>query len=366
MKITSVSPVLVSLPYEHGAAKPARSGVGAWETVDVVLVRVETDEGIVGWGEAFGHASTPATVCAIRDIVAKLAVGQSASDIGALMFSLTRRTQSIGRNGPVAFALSGLDIALWDIAGKAAGEPVWKLLGGKCAKRLTAYASLFRCSTPVAVSRVAAKAVERGYRHIKLHEHDVEVIQAARAVIGPDVELMVDTNCFWTTPEEVLAVCRSLECANIAWLEEPLYPADSYDLMAQLRRSSSIAIAGGENLAGFNDLRWMLAAGAVDVVQPSVAKIGGITQLVRFMNSASEHGVRAVPHTPFLGPALVAAMHVIAAGPKDIICEHRFCDLEALPFGDCTVSRNGMLQTPEGPGLGFEVDEKIVASYRRG
>lgn len=365
MKITSITPVLVSLPYDHGAPKPARSGVGAWDTVDVIFVRVDTDAGITGWGEAFGHASTPVTMTAISEVVAKLAVGQDASDIPALMRSLSRRTQSMARSGPVAFALSGLDIALWDIAGKAAGEPVWRLLGGAGRESLPAYASLFRCNTPEAVSKVARTAVERGYRRVKLHEHDVGVIKAARAAVGPDVELMVDTNCYWTEADEVIEICRQLEALNVSWLEEPLYPADSYDVMASIRRASRVPIAAGENLGNCNDLRWMLAAGAVDVVQPSVAKIGGVSELWAAMALARTHGVRAVPHSPFLGPALLAAMHVIAALPEDTPCEHRFCDLEAHPIGDWVVARNGMLRVPDGPGLGFEVDERIMAAYRR-
>ncbi len=365
MKITAVTPILVSLPYDHGATKPERTGMGTWDTVDIIFVRVDTDAGITGWGEAFGHASTPVTMTAVRDVISRLAVGQDANDVAALMTSLTRRTQSMARSGPVAFALSGLDIALWDIAGKAAGKPVWKLLNGERAKPLKAYASMFRCNTPDAVGKVAAAAVARGYRHIKLHEHSVEVIRAARKAVGPEIELMVDTNCFWTKPEDVLGVCRQLEDTNISWLEEPLYPADSYDLMADLRRDSNIPIAAGENLGNVNDLRWMLAADAVDVVQPSVAKIGGVTELWKAMTLARQHGVRAVPHSPFLGPALVAAMHVISASTEDILCEHRFCDLEAHPLGGCVIARGGILQTPDAPGLGFEIDEAVLAAYRR-
>jgi D-galactarolactone cycloisomerase len=110
----------------------------------------------------------------------------------------------------------------------------------------------------------------------------------------------------------------------------------------------------------------MLAAEAVDVVQPSVAKIGGVTELWKAMTLAGDKRVRAVPHTPFLGPALVAVMHVISALPDPIICEHRFCDLEAHPLGDCVVARDGILQTPAAPGLGFDLDEGVLASYRRG
>lgn len=365
MKITAVEPILVSLPYEHGAAKPERSGMGVWETVDIVFVRVDTDAGITGWGEAFGHASTPVTMCAIREVVAKLAVGQNATDISSLMATLTRRTQSMARSGPVAFALSGLDIALWDIKGKAAGKPVWQLLNGERAKPLTAYASMFRCGTPEAVGKVAAAAAARGYRHIKLHEHNVDVILAARKAVGPNIKLMVDTNCFWTKPAEVIDVCQRLEDADITWLEEPLYPADRYDLMAELRNTSNIPIAAGENLGNVNDMRWMLAASAVDIVQPSVAKIGGVSQLCEAIGLNRPMGVKLTPHAPFLGPALLAVMHVISAQVDEILCEHRFCDLAAHPIGDCVVAKNGVLQTPDAPGLGFFVDEKVFEMYRR-
>ncbi|MGE5538585.1 MAG: mandelate racemase/muconate lactonizing enzyme family protein [Gemmatimonas sp.] len=366
MKITRIEPTLVTLPYDHGAPKPSRHGMGNWATQPILLVRVDTDAGITGWGEAFGHASSPVTMTAVSRIVADLAVGREADDIAGVMRDLTRRTQSMARSGPVQFALSGLDIALWDIAGKAAGKPVWQLLGAPRAPRaITAYASLFRIGTPDLVGQVAAKAVARGYRHVKLHEHSREAVAAARAAIGPDVSLMVDTNCFWDSAEAVVAACRAFEPYDLAWLEEPLYPADSYDVLAEIRRSVSMPIAAGENLGNLNDLRWMAAAGAVDVIQPSVPKIGGITELWKAMAHIHKYpGIRGVPHTPFLGPALLATIHVIAALGGDILCEHRFCDLEASPLGDAVVARDGMLAVPDTPGLGFTVDERVLRTYR--
>jgi D-galactarolactone cycloisomerase len=365
MKITKVEPIFLGIPYDHGAPKPQRHGVGAWDTQPILFVRVETDAGIIGWGEAFSHASTPVTITAISEIVAKLAVGRDATDIATLMAELTRMTQSMARSGPVQFALSGLDIALWDIAGRAAGKPAWQLLGGKERKAtVPAYASLFRLGAAEYVSRVAGKAVERGYKHVKLHEHSVEMVAAARRAVGPGVSLMVDTNCYWDDPEKVIAVCKELEPYDVAWLEEPLYPADAYDLMARIRREVRIPLAAGENLGNFNDVRWITDAKAADVIQPSVAKIGGITELRKAIAYIADHGIRAVPHTPFLGPALMAAIHVIAAMPNEVWCEHRFCDLEASPLGDAVVAHNGSLAVPEGPGLGFEVDQSVLEKYR--
>lgn len=366
MKITRVDPFLVALPYDHGAPKPMRHGIGSWATQPILLVRVETDSGIVGWGEAFGHASSPVTVAAVSQIVAELAIGQDPTDIATLMRDLIRRTQSMARNGPVQFALSGLDIALWDIAGRMANKPVWSLLGGTERKStVPAYASLFRLGTPANVGRVAAKAVERGYRHVKLHEHSVEAVAAAREAIGPDVALMVDTNCFWDSADDIIAICKQFEPYNLTWLEEPLYPADSYDVMATVRKAVNVPLAAGENLGNLNDVRWITNAESVDFVQPSVAKMGGITEVWKAMDYVERSGkARAVPHAPFLGPALMATIHMIAAQPKEIPCEHRFCDLEASPLGDAVVSRDGRLAVPDGPGLGFIVDEAILTKYR--
>jgi L-alanine-DL-glutamate epimerase-like enolase superfamily enzyme len=366
VRITRIEPIFVALPYDHGAPKPVRHGMGTWARQPILLVRVDTDSGIAGWGEAFGHASTPVTAVAVSRIVAELAVGRDPSDVAGLMRDLTRRTQSMARSGPVQFALSGLDVALWDIAGKAAGKPVWQLLGGAPGREsVTAYASLFRLGTPDLVAHVAAKAVERGYRHVKLHEHSREAVAAARQAIGPEVSLMVDTNCHWDSAEAVIDVCRAFEPYDLTWLEEPLYPADAYDVMAEIRKVVRVPLAAGENLGNLNDLRWLTAAGGADVVQPSVPKIGGITEMWKAMEYLRQcNGVRAVPHSPFLGPALLATIHIITALGGDVLCEHRFCDLEASPLGDAVVARDGQLAVPNGPGLGFTVDESVLRKYR--
>jgi L-alanine-DL-glutamate epimerase-like enolase superfamily enzyme len=364
MKITRVDPILVALPYEHGAPKPKRTGLGTWETQDILLVRVETDAGIVGWGEAFSNSSTPVTVPAIARVIAKLATGRDATDIPALMADLTRRTQSMGRAGPIAFALSGLDIALWDIAGKAAGQPVYRLLGGAEKASIPAYASLFRLGTPDTVARITATAAERGYRDIKLHEHSIENVAAARSAVGAGIGIMVDTNCHWSSADAVVAACRDMEPYDVAWLEEPLYPADAYPELSWIRAGSNVPIAAGENMGNFNDVRRAIEATAVDVVQPSVAKIGGITETWKILQYARDQGVRAVPHSPFSGPALIAAMHMIAALPDEVSCEHRFCDLGANPLGRWGEAQDGRLAVPQAPGLGFEVDLDIVEKYR--
>lgn len=365
IRIKSVEPIWVALPYEHGAPKPKRSGLGAWDTQDILFVRVETDAGIVGWGEAFSNASSPVTYVAIREIVAPLATGLEVDSIETSVAALFRRCQSMARNGPMQFAISGLEIALWDIFGKVSRTPVWKMLGGRGEKRrVPAYASLFRLEKEEFVRKVAGAAAGRGFGAVKLHEHTIDAVAAARKAIGDTTLLMVDTNCYWDNPEAVIAFCQRAADHNVWWLEEPIYPADRYDIMARARGHTSVKIAAGENLGNTVDVRWMLAAKGVDIVQPSVAKIGGIAATVAAMDLAREAGVEAYPHSPFVGPALAAAVHIIASRQESLYCENRFCDLEVNLLGARLVASDGAFEVGDAPGLGLEVDEAAVAKYR--
>jgi len=364
MKITRIEPIHVSIPFEHGAPRPTE-GLGAGGRFDILFVRVETDAGITGWGEAFGYAAGPVTTAALTRIVAPLAVGRDATDIAALMGDLWFRTKGMSRNGPVAFALSGLDIALWDIKGKVAGAPIWKLLGGAGRPRVQAYASLMRLG-PTHVGTVAAEAAARGYRHIKLHEHAVEAVAAARTAVGPGMPLMLDTNCFWPTVEAAGEAARAMQPYELAWLEEPLYPPDDFEGLARLRREAGLPIAAGENLGNVMDVRRIADAKAVDIVQPSLAKMGGISEVMKAIADAERRGTRVVLHAPYSGPALIAAVHVIAAQKDDMLCEHRYGALAAKPLGDFTEAHDGYLRVPDGPGLGIEVDLEAIERYRVG
>src|SRR5262245_17159340 len=364
MKITHVEPIHVSIPFEHGGPKPT-DGFGAGGRLDCLMVRVDTDTGVTGWGEAFGHASTPVTMAALTKVVAPLALGRDPTDVAGLMSDLWFRTKGMSRNGPVAFALSGLDIALWDIKGKLAGAPIWRLLGGKGKSRVPAYASLLRLGAEH-VGKVAAAAVARGYRHVKLHEHAVAAVAAARAAVGRDVPLMLDTNCFWRTVEDARAAARQMHPYDLAWLEEPLYPPDDFEGLARLRREAGMPIAAGENLGNVLDLRRIVEAQAVDVVQPSLAKMGGVSEVTNAIADAQGRGARVVPHSPYSGPALVAAVHVIAAMPGEVLCEHLYGDLAASPVGDWAVAHDGYLRVPDGPGLGFDINLDAIKRYRVG
>jgi D-galactarolactone cycloisomerase len=361
MKIAQVDTALVKVPYRHGGP-PTGFGGRVWTTLDTLLVRVQTDTGTTGWGEAFGYNVNEATRAAIESLIGPLCVGRDATQIGEIGDDLQRKLHNFGRNGPVIYGLSGIDIALWDIAGKAAGLPLYRLLGGASRSHIAAYASLLRYGDPALVARITAEAVGRGYRYVKLHETETSAVKAAREAAGPDVRLMMDTNCPWTIPQAI-EMTRRLKDYDLYWLEEPVWPPENYEGLAEVRRAGGIPIAAGENAGSVLDFQHMLAAGAVTYAQPSITKIGGVTEMRKVMSLAESAGIAVVPHAPYFGPGLVATLHVIAASPRESQFERLYCDLEARLMGPVIDAVDGRMAVPQGPGLGVEPDPAVIAKY---
>lgn len=361
MTIRSVTAIALNLPFEIGGPKPLFAGKP--RNMDILLVRVETDRGSVGWGEAFGYAVWPATRVALETLVAPLAVGRDESDIAGLLADLQKKLHLVGRTGPVIYALSGLDIALWDIAGKAQGKSVAELLGGAKSASLPVYASLMRYNDPALVARNAAAAAARGYAVIKVHETGVAEVRAAREAVGPNVKLIMDANCHWTV-DGALAAAQQLREFDLLWFEEPVFPPEDHAGLARVRRDGGLRIAAGENALSATDFRAMFAAGAVDYAQPSVTKIGGITEFVRVAQAAREYDVTLIPHSPYFGPGLLATLHLAAALAPETMIEYSYCELGANPLGDAIAVKNGRIAVPAGPGLGRDPDPDVVARYR--
>jgi L-alanine-DL-glutamate epimerase-like enolase superfamily enzyme len=362
MKITSVETILITIPFDSGAPSQMIAGRPR-TTLDILFVRLDTDAGITGWGEAFGHSITQGTKATIDSLIAPMLIGRDAGAHGALIAELQRRLHIFGRNGPAMYGLSGVDIALWDIAGKAAGLPLYRLLGGAARSELTAYASLLRYTDPAVVARNARAAVERGYRFVKLHEIDVPQVRAAREAIGSDIALMVDTNCPWSV-REALDMARRFAPFDLFWLEEPVWPPEDHGGLSAVRRGAGVRTAAGENAHGLHDFRHLFEAGAVDIAQPSVTKIGGITEQRKILALAEAYGVTAIPHCAYFGPGMLASLHVVAAMPQETPIERLYMDLEASPFGHYTEAVNGRMAVPQGPGLGCDPDPAVLAKYR--
>lgn len=361
MKITSVETYWTAIPFDVSGKPAALAGVPA-QAMQTVWLRIVTDQGLEGWGEAFGHASCATTKAAIDTQLAPLLLGQDACDIVGLRRRLRHQFHLFGVNGAHQFALSGLDIALWDIAGKAANLPLWRLLGGTPVDTLESYASLLRYGTADRVAAAAGRAVEQGYKHIKLHEITVPEIAAAREAIGPDVKLMVDTNCPWTI-WQAIDMAHQMEPYDLTWLEEPVWPPGDHEGLARVRMEGGIPIAAGENAAGLHDFRAAFEAGAQDIAQPSMTKIGGPSAMIEIAALCKAHGVRLVPHNAYFGMGCLASLHCNAALAPDVPYERLFIDLVESPLGDLVVADKGRVKVPNAPGLGRDPDMQVLKRY---
>ena len=364
MKIVAVHTHYVRIPFDMGAPKQEFAGL-RFPTMDHLLVGVETDAGITGWGEGFGHTIIPATKAALESYVAPWFIGKDPTDINALHAQAAQAFHIFGRNGPVVYAHSAIDIALWDIAGKRAGLPLSHLLGGGRRTEVRAYASLMRYGNAKTVGRIAGEMVSRGFRHIKLHEHSVEAVKAAREGAGTDIALMNDVNCPWSVAR-AMEMERAYRPANLYWLEEPVFPPEDHAGLARVRRAGQTRIAAGENAAGLHDFVDQFQKGAIDIAQPSVTKIGGITEMRKIAAAAEAHSVELVPHCAYFGPGNLASIHIVAALATDTLLENIYANLEANPFGDAMLAKDGKVRVPQGPGLGVEPDMAVVEKYRQG
>jgi L-alanine-DL-glutamate epimerase-like enolase superfamily enzyme len=363
VKITQIEAHLIRVPFNMGAAPTAFAGM-SWTSVDSLFVRVITDKGIEGWGEGWGHVACPTTLTALTSLVGPAFIGSDVDDRIGLMSQMHHRFHIHGRTGPVVYALSAIDIALWDIAGKLASQPVVSLFGGT-PREIDAYASLLRYSEPSLVAGAVKRALAQGFKHIKLHEERVDSIRAAREAAGDSTWLALDTNCPWSV-QEAIDKARLLEPLRLAWLEEPVWPPEDHQGLARVRAAIDIPIAAGENVTGVHELKRMFETGSIDICQPSVIKFGGISAVVQAAALAQAHSIDYVPHCFYFGPGFLATLHLTAALTVGVPFELFFGDLEASPYHDAIHARGGRLAVPGGPGLGIEPDMAIIDKYRLG
>ncbi len=362
MKITRVEAVPLSIPCGYGADSWAL-GTGGWKALEFCLVRVETDAGLTGWGEAFSYSCRRPVAAAVNDMIAPLALGHDAADIAGLHAMIQKRLHIFGRFGITAFALSGLDIALWDLAGKAAGKPLHALLGGARRERLGCYASLLRYADTALVTRYCEQALGEGFGAIKLHEVSEPVIAAARAVVPRDTALLLDVNCEWSV-EDAIAVGKRLKPLGLDWFEEPVFPPEDGAGLRAVGEACGIPIAAGENCCFATQFAALFDAGAVQIAQPSVTKVGGITEFRRVAELAAKHKVRLAPHSPYFGPGALATLHLIAALAPEERFEYFYLQVDASLYGGALAPKKGELAVPQGAGLGVDPDPAVIRRYR--
>jgi len=358
MKITSVRAIPLAIPARQVSPPSPWAGGMAKQ----ILVRVDTDGGLTGWGEAFAYGAPLAVCDVIDDTLAPILVGEDPARIEALLDRLQRALMIWGRRGLGMFAIAGVDLALWDLAGKTLGAPVWKLLGGRAQPRVRAYASMLRYTTPSDVGRVAASLAGRGYTALKLHQTDVESVTVARDAVGAGVELMLDANCPWTV-EEAIAMARRLEPLALRWLEEPVWPPEDYRGLARVRAATSIPLAAGENESTAFGFRELVDAGAVDIAQPSITKVGGLSEMRKAAVIAATANVTLVPHSFYYGPGLAATMHFAVATPGVPYVEFPAVELEASLLREPVRCVDGHVAVGDRPGLGADPDPAVLSKY---
>jgi L-alanine-DL-glutamate epimerase-like enolase superfamily enzyme len=300
-------------------------------------------------------------------MITPIAIGHDATDIAGLHANIQKRLHIFGRFGITAFALSGLDIALWDLAGKALGKPLHALLGGARRERLACYASLLRYADSSLVARSCRQALDEGHRAIKLHEVGEPVIAAARAAVPRDTALLLDVNCEWSVPDAI-AVGKRLAPLGLEWFEEPVFPPEDGAGLRAVGEGCGIAIAAGENCCFASQFAALFDARAVQYAQPSVTKVGGITEFLTVAALARARGVKLAPHSPYFGPGALATLHLLAAltdahfdYPR---FEYFYLQADASLYGATLQPRGGELAVPQAPGLGAEPDPDVMRRYR--
>ena len=337
------------------------------------LVEVITDEGLIGVGSAM---TSKALVEAAVRLLCPLLIGERADEPARVSEKLRQATFWQGRGGAVEHAISGIDIALWDLMGKVCGQPVSRLLGGRYRERIKPYGSIL-FDEPGRLRDKLQQAVARGFRAIKMgwrpfgrrdRRTDELLVKTARETVGPEVELMVDaggSEQFWPHGYKwALETARMLAAYDIVWFEEAL-PPDDLEEYIELRRNSPVPIAAGEVLTRRQSFRPFLERQAVDIVQPDCTKCGGLTEAWRIGWLAYEHNILLVPHGWNTAVGLAADLHLTAALPVARYVEYLTPSpyLEEIITEPFRVDADGLLHVPDTPGLGIELNREGLRRY---
>jgi len=362
LRATALSVPLVNAP-RRGSGQPIKK--------DMVVVKLTTEDGIVGWGEAHHGLAPTAVADVVNRNLAPIYVGADALAFEDLwQTAYVKQGQTHGPGWAFYKALSGVDMALWDARGKALGLPVWRLLGGS-RKRLRAYAGgvCLGYKPPAALLEEAEGLVAQGYTALKLRlgdtvERDLERVRHVRAALPLSVDIMVDVNTRYRYLDLQRAL-PGLEEARVFWLEEP-FPPDAVADYAHFNAGTRIPLAAGENHFTRYQARQLLEAKAVDILQPDPCKAGGISEVKKIADLASAFRRAFAPHTGMSGIDAAACVHLLCAADNALVYESDCAPLN--PFRDelvhgSPVVRDGHIEPGDAPGLGVSVDEALFAKY---
>ena len=378
MKITDVEGFILKSPEQY------RSPVHSEEASGVThcfLLKVSTDEGIVGWSDvetaphvAASVVTAPASGSDMMEGIKSVVVGEDPFETERLWDKIYRATSYYGIRGVAIQALSGFDVACYDIMGKVVGLPVYKLLGGGYRDKVRAYASTLFRPTPDDIKRACEYYLARGFTAIKFgwgvfgedQRLDAALVRAARQAIGDNVELMVDAG--WKhnrSAADAIELIKRLEEYRIFWLEDFLHPEmlEGYRRVKDAGLNTRIA-AGEQEATGWGFRR--LIHGGIDVAQPDISRCGGFTQLKKIIWEAEVAGIDVCPHAWLTDLLTAASLHANAFLPRSLFLEYNVSDspmLRDIIKNPIALDSDGFMDVPQGPGLGIEVDEKAMSKY---
>jgi len=385
MRIKDVQAWWVRIPIAE--EKQHRSDFGQVRTFDAAILRIETDDGLVGWGEGKNAAGSAGDYAALvhmlnTEIRSQL-IGKQAGDIAIIWEALYNGSRAasaareghampqIARRGMTIAAISAVDIALWDILGKHLGQPVWQLLGGRKADRMPAYASGGWAPAETIGDQLKSYIDKGGFKAVKMRVGAMDAgphvsaarVKAARKALGPAVELMVDAHGTYTVADAKRFAHLVADC-DLAWFEEPVV-ADDKRGMAQVRAATTVPVAAGESEATRYDFRDLAVLGAADIFQPDPAFCGGISETMKIGTLASAFNLRLAPHLWAGAPCFFSGLHVCAASPASFTIEF---SLGANPMihdlvEETIEANDGMIAIPERPGLGFTISQRFLEAH---
>jgi D-galactarolactone cycloisomerase len=366
MKITDVRTIRLRAEIPSEGQVFSRSGIR--NSRSATLVQVETDKAITGLGSCSGNGELIEFI--VANVLKPLLIGMDPTEIDAIWDKAYVRGghKEFGTRGIGVVALSGVDIALWDILGKVRGVPLYQLLGGKCRDKVPVYATALYPEEPSRVAKRARGFAEQGFHGVKIKvgfdlDQDIRIVRAVREELGKDFVIMTDANQGYTLDVALKAADAFAECGAY-WLEEPLFVED-IEGHATLREKGKTPIAVGENLHMCYAFENFIARGAVDFIQPDVARAGGITEIRKITAMATKHKVPVSFHTWGDGVALAASVHLAAALQDCIVMEldYTYNPLREELLDEPFTVENGYLIPPEKPGLGIELNEEALERF---
>lgn len=380
MKIAQIKTHVLSTPLDE----PFSFSMGWVTRRSTMIVELLTDEGITGWGESLCHGLQPPGIAAavVNEALAPIVVGQDPFDVDVLWERMYNLTRAYGQKGAVPNAISAVDIAIWDCLGRALGKPVHKLLGGAYRTRVQPYATGFyrvaHKTYPDDAILEARRHLANGFTAMKLKtgfgvEEDIDYILAVREGVGPGPKLMVDANHAYNV-SAARRILRAIEPADIHWFEEPISPED-IDGYRELKNLTGIYLAAGENEFTKIGFREWISRRAVDILQPDLCSAGGFTECRKISALAQAWHMTLIPHVWASGIGLAASLQFLATVPPaplalkpiEPMLEY---DQSSHPFRQDLIfhaikMRDGMVDVPDGPGLGVEVNREIIERYER-